>query len=184
MRIFASGRKTHYFNAEMTVELIEHIKQCFRLKRAEIRADNPSVDISSLHGALLWDAFSGAAQKLLQSIRERMATNADIRIIGPDHSIAPVKGGWSGDNQPNDGWHNFCHNGRTAAQQAIARRLPGQTRTPTSAIEYPAEDMDADLYTSLVCDMFAIENMNEDRIAQAWRERGWISLEEQANYIK
>ena len=182
MKVVASGRKSHMFDAHLSVLYLDFLRVVFRQRRLELATDlGESMD--NLGGALLWDAFSGNKQSALRCLRNQWSKDMRVTIVGPD-SETPAPGGFSADGQPNDAWHQFLSSIKSAAERAALRvfrdplKRDTLTQMPHSALGH--NDGNVSLLTSLKAQLFAQISVPRSVLLWAWRSRLLITAEEQA----
>ena len=157
MKVVASGRKTHMFDAHLSVLYLDFLRTVFRQRRLEL-ATELGESMDNLGGALLWDAFAGNKQSALRCLRTQWSKDMRVTIVGPD-SETPVPGGFSADGQPNDAWHQFLSSIKSAAERAALRvfrdplKRDTLTQMPHSANGHT--DGNVSLLTSLKAQLFA-----------------------------
>ena len=103
------------------------------------------------------------------------------------HSVMCNLSGWSCNGQPNDAFHNFYHMIRGGFvrlamgwhRDVLLRK--GLERMQMSS-DLPAQ-MDLDLRTALLSDVWAWRHLHEKIIRWGWRSRGYVTQEEHAKWF-
>ena len=168
----------------------------FREKRKSLGLD------AHTKGFLLWDAFGAASSTEHERQRQRWMNNYHVLIVGETLGEEPVvktPGGWSTLGQPNDAFHQFMHKLRKAYDRAYVRQnsnvlLRGSwdkhAFLSTDESDAQASEFDRNgrtaaklpLDAALTADMYSWRSLPEKVVRWAWRSRGLVTREEQANW--
>ena len=78
--VVPSGRDTHFFNADLTVQVLDYFTLLFRQHR-KYCVEELGLNLEDLLGGLMWDDFSGHKQKILKILRSCWAQGARVGIV-------------------------------------------------------------------------------------------------------